>query len=345
MGVLTDVLRSNVALHSMANPEYLGLQSRWLWLSSVFFVVLMGAAITIRQRSPESRPLVHLTLQSLWINTAIFVYLIGPFTSPALIGVLGQWIIVYAFFDAFASILGITSFLTALALLTVAADQDLIPYAPLLEGIPLGSEQPTTAWIAVIGGVSISLFLVYTAVTAHLIHRLRKREAQLDRLSKTDGLTGVANQRHFMDLLELEFLRNERHLGKMSLMILDMDWFKRVNDEHGHLAGDSVLVAVAETLKQEVRINDIVARYGGEEFMVLLPETDTEGAYAVAERCREAIEVADFLRGASPVLKVSASIGVASYPSPGVLRTRDLIQRADEALYRAKDRGRNLVCT
>jgi len=98
-------------------------------------------------------------------------------------------------------------------------------------------------------------------------------------------------------------------------------------------------------LKQEVRINDIVARYGGEEFMVLLPETDTDGAYAVAERCREAIEEADFLRGASPVLKVSASIGVASYPSPGVLRTRDLIQRADEALYRAKDRGRNLVCT
>jgi diguanylate cyclase (GGDEF)-like protein len=127
-------------------------------------------------------------------------------------------------------------------------------------------------------------------------------------------------------------------------LVLDLDHFKRVNDTHGHLAGDDVLFGVATLLQRAVRSIDLVARYGGEEFVIVLPETGKQGALAFAERIRDKIATHRYVIAGGQEIHVTSSIGVAIYPSPQLESVEDLFRAADAALYRAKGSGRNLVC-
>ena len=129
------------------------------------------------------------------------------------------------------------------------------------------------------------------------------------------------------------------------MLMLDLDYFKSINDQHGHLVGDSILRRVAELLANSIRTVDIVARYGGEEFVVILPETAVDGAVVFAERLRERVRENRFEVDANRIFHLTCSVGVATFPSPRVTSTDDLFARADEALYRAKSGGRNLVRT
>ena len=158
----------------------------------------------------------------------------------------------------------------------------------------------------------------------------------LHRISTQDGLTGVANRRHFDDTLSLEWRRAARSGMPVSLLMLDIDFFKRFNDAHGHQAGDEVLRRVAQVLSDTVhRAADVVARYGGEEFVVLLPETAEEHAREIAESLRAHIE---------KLGTVTASLGVATQvPTRDASNAEELVKRADEALYEAKRLGRNRV--
>ncbi len=171
---------------------------------------------------------------------------------------------------------------------------------------------------------------------------LRRKNAELEVLSNTDGLTKIFNRRHFMELLELEFIRAERYQSNLSYMMIDIDHFKRLNDTYGHLVGDRILVRIAETLKENLRKNDMVARYGGEEFAMLLPETNLKGALVVAERYRQRIESLEHVEGDKSI-RVAISVGVATYPHPAIKSVDDLIRIADDALYKAKQNGRNRV--
>jgi two-component system cell cycle response regulator len=137
--------------------------------------------------------------------------------------------------------------------------------------------------------------------------------------------------------------RVRRYNTTMSLLLIDLDHFKQVNDTHGHLAGDDVLIEVAALLQRVVRAVDIVARYGGEEFVVVLPETGAAGAEAFAERLRELIEEQCFVESRGVPIRLTTSIGVSSFPSFGVDSVEDLLANADQALYRAKSEGRNRV--
>jgi len=128
------------------------------------------------------------------------------------------------------------------------------------------------------------------------------------------------------------------------MLLIDLDHFKLVNDTHGHLAGDDVLSEVAAILQRAAGTVDMVARYGGEEFVIVLPETGTHGAFAFAERVREKIAMNRFLVAGISEIRITASIGVATYPSPQMESVEDLFRAADAALYRAKGSGRNLVC-
>jgi two-component system, cell cycle response regulator len=125
--------------------------------------------------------------------------------------------------------------------------------------------------------------------------------------------------------------------------MVDIDHFKQINDQHGHLVGDTVLRQLGGLLTSLVRTIDIVARYGGEEFVVILPETALDGAVTFAERLRERADRHRFEIGSKPPLHLTCSVGVATFPSPRVASTEDLFARADEALYRAKSAGRNQV--
>nr|WP_225937169.1 diguanylate cyclase [Myxococcus sp. RHSTA-1-4] len=171
---------------------------------------------------------------------------------------------------------------------------------------------------------------------------LATQVGELQRLSSTDGLTGVHNHRHFQERLRDEFRRAQRYDDALSLILLDLDHFKSVNDQHGHAAGDGVLREVAGALQRGVRETDLVARYGGEEFAVLLPRTHLTGALTVAERVRR--ELRALRVGPDGCLRVTASLGVSSFPHRSVLTPEQLLLTADEALYRAKHEGRDRIC-
>jgi diguanylate cyclase (GGDEF)-like protein len=166
---------------------------------------------------------------------------------------------------------------------------------------------------------------------------LRSANQELERLSVTDQLTGLYNRRRLSEVLANEVLRSRRHQHAFSLLVMDVDNFKKFNDAHGHLAGDRVLASVADVLRETTREIDTPARYGGEEFVVVLPETDMEAAVEVAERIRLLLASRIFEGG-----RVTISIGVAEFPEHGS-DPEALIAAADAALYRAKDEGRNRV--
>lgn len=176
----------------------------------------------------------------------------------------------------------------------------------------------------------------------HLQDDLKRTNELLLELSNTDHLTGLFNRRYLMEALEKEFQRNLRKKGNLSLIILDIDHFKKVNDTYGHLQGDIVLNKVALQLQKELRSYDIAARYGGEEFVALLPDAVLKEATFVAERVRLAVQGTKF-SGALASLTLTVSMGIATLPTPDGTTVDNFIKMADDALYRAKANGRNRV--
>jgi diguanylate cyclase (GGDEF)-like protein/PAS domain S-box-containing protein len=175
----------------------------------------------------------------------------------------------------------------------------------------------------------------------------KKAEEQLKLLASMDGLTGIANRRHLDNTLDLEWRRAMRSAKPLSLIIIDVDYFKNYNDVYGHLAGDSCLQKIAHTIRDSLRrAGNFVARYGGEEFVVILPDTNAEGAYLFAESLRKKIEDLNIEHKDSKAGKnVTISLGVCT-TEPKKDSTQDnFISLADKALYKAKQGGRNRAVT
>ncbi|OJH35424.1 diguanylate cyclase [Cystobacter ferrugineus] len=174
----------------------------------------------------------------------------------------------------------------------------------------------------------------------------QKRE-ELLKLTRVDGLTGLYNRRYFEERLSEEFARSARYRSPLSLVMMDIDHFKRLNDTYGHPFGDQVLRAVAQAVRGRLREVDFVARYGGEEFIALLPETGPKEALGACERIREAVASVrlEYQPPSGDALEVrcTASLGVASVPSQRLLGAEDLKKEADTCLYAAKAAGRNCV--
>lgn len=202
-----------------------------------------------------------------------------------------------------------------------------------------------------------SLLLLQKQTTQHLESKVKERthkletamrsltiaNGKLDQLARLDGLTSIFNRRHFNQQIEYEWQRTRRHKKPLSLMIIDIDHFKQVNDDYGHLFGDQCLIQMAAIMKNCVqRPEDIVARYGGEEFVIMLPGTNISGAHLIAERVRQCTERLR-LDYRNKQVQFTVSIGISSMISRQDLSTIDLIASADQALYLAKERGRNRV--
>jgi diguanylate cyclase (GGDEF)-like protein len=163
---------------------------------------------------------------------------------------------------------------------------------------------------------------------------------QTERSAITDGLTGLFNRRHFTQTLRHEISRARRHKSKVSLVLFDIDDFKKLNDTKGHPEGDKVLVRTAALIKEGVREIDVASRYGGEEFAVVLPETSRTGAFVVADRVRQRVE--NHFRRTRGVSNVTLSGGVASFPDDATT-FQDLVKKADLGLYRSKAAGKNRI--
>jgi len=185
-------------------------------------------------------------------------------------------------------------------------------------------------------------FLGQVANQAHIVMENSRLFERVRNLSIRDSLTDLYNHRHVMEMISIEFSRVGRYQEAFSVLMIDVDNFKKVNDEYGHPAGDSVLKELARIIKETVRTVDVVGRYGGEEFVAVLPHTTHALAMETAERLRRTIHEHVFLAGERKV-HVTVSVGVASYPSANVDSPSTLIREADQALYRAKEAGRDLV--
>jgi diguanylate cyclase (GGDEF)-like protein len=192
----------------------------------------------------------------------------------------------------------------------------------------------------------ISLPIVRARVNTHVT--LKKKSDYLEKLTCQDGLTNIANRRRFDDFFQQEWSRAARTQKAISVILMDVDYFKSYNDNYGHLAGDAVLTSVARALSgAPARNTDLVARFGGEEFIAVLPETNIEYAEAIAEKMRSNVESLSIPHAHSLASdKISVSFGVATTIPCRDAIPSDLIKAADAALYKAKEAGRNRVeCT
>lgn len=172
---------------------------------------------------------------------------------------------------------------------------------------------------------------------------LEQSQTDLERLATLDGLTEVYNRREFNRWLSVEFERSRRDEHPVSLIMVDLDHFKQLNDTYGHQAGDEALCCVAQLLRKEVRPGDIVSRYGGEEFAIILPKSSVEDSVAVAHRIRREIAIQPIRISSEDRIHLTASLGLATFPSD-VQSEEALLRKADQALFQAKKLGRNRVC-
>jgi diguanylate cyclase (GGDEF)-like protein len=219
----------------------------------------------------------------------------------------------------------------------------LVPISALVSPLLvllLGTGSPLVA--AQVGALS-ALVLVPSvgALVLRLLFQLERARARLAVLATQDALTGIHNRRYFFEIAEREWQRSKRYGEDSALLLIDADNFKSINDLHGHMCGDKLLVAIARAVRATLRTSDLMARFGGEELVILLPHTDPLGALDVAERIRERV-AGGRLDWHGEKVGITVSVGVASYA--GDDRTLDaLVHDADLALYAAKKAGRNCV--
>jgi len=171
--------------------------------------------------------------------------------------------------------------------------------------------------------------------------RIRKLQITLEQMVVSDPLTGLHNRRYLMDRMQQEMQRSDRHGEPLALAMIDLDAFKPINDQFGHVLGDKVLRAVGSAISKSVRVSDIAARYGGDEFAVILPQTPAEGAMRVCERLLRNISEVTLQDETGRTFRITASLGLAYYPADDVETPEDLVHSADGALYGAKRSGKN----
>ncbi|MFZ5792769.1 MAG: diguanylate cyclase [Pseudomonadota bacterium] len=213
--------------------------------------------------------------------------------------------------------------------------------------VDVSREINTTRLALLLGAITylaggILLFVLFYRLVGWVGRRIEDNEQRLEQLATVDQLTGLHNYRTYRSILKGEISRAQRHGRPVSVLMLDIDHFKRVNDEYGHMAGDRVLKELGLLLKESVRSESSVCRYGGEEFAIILPELGMEAASMTAERLRETVEQVDFDDGKGHKIKITVSIGVAAFPELAG-SVEELTKAADIALYAAKEEGRNRV--
>ncbi len=331
------LLRGLPTTSTYVSRSFLPTMIGFLGFQASAHALLIVASLVARLRGTNGKWLMHAEIQLWFACTAFSLYVLGPLTTSMSVMLLVLPVVGYLFFDRRAMHLGLATGLTGTAVGIALPLAGLAPYAPFLAHAPYRDGQLDVTWIISQGVPTFFAAGLGLAVFIAVFGQLAKRQRELEHLSSTDMLTGLANRRVFYAQLIAEAARARRYGHALSVLMLDVDHFKRINDTHGHATGDEVLRALGRVIREGLRLGDVAARHGGEEIGVVLPHTPEEGAHAVAARLLAAVREIRLPDGA----RVTASIGHAALDEG---ETEDaLVARADEALYEAKRAGRDRV--
>ena len=301
-----------------------------LWRPDLLFLHVAGDMLTVLAYSLIPLALIYLVLKRndlafnwIFVMFAAFIFLCGV---THLISLINVWHGYYYLAGILKLATGVVSVATAIVCWKL---------------IPKALSIPSNDEFRAKNEMLLQMQEELLASNQLLEERVAQRTQELERLARTDALTGVLNRGGLMERLTLEVDRCARYNSSLSILMIDLDLFKSVNDNHGHPAGDQVLIEVANILTNTCRSSDGVGRHGGEEFLIVLPETNIPKARELSERIRMAVEKHSFCVSPFVNVKLTCSIGVAEFHGESTLS--DLLQLTDEMLYRAKREGRNKV--
>lgn len=283
----------------------------------------------------------HTCIQFYVAINVILAYYTGVFSVVSGIALAGGSITGLVLFSQRVVFGGLATGGLAIIVLIGLSATGALEYAPLMDStVPEAHRTP--AWMVLIIGLCLPYLGLLISMNNSAIRRWHAREAEVRFLSSTDALTQVANRRQLLERLDLEIRRARRMKTPLSVLMVDIDHFKAVNDDYGHLCGDEALRCTARVFEEQTREMDLVGRYGGEEFAIILPDTNSEDALPIAERCRKTLEQTPVLCEDGTQLSLTASIGLTTFEETDK-GSDQLLARADEALYKAKETGRNQV--
>lgn len=329
-------------------PQRLAWRQAIMSVFGITIVWLLVMALAVWRVASRGRP-------DTGVRVVQFVVALGFLLFTAVLTVLDQWVTS----NISPFILGCIS-VSLLFLLPPATALGvlLVSYAVFFVGLGLTQHDPSLLLSNRVNGFAAGLLALVLSVGMwnrniqyNLLQReltarnetLEKQQAELVWLATRDALTGLFNRGEFMRLAEKELLRTRRHGGNTSIFVIDLDFFKAINDRHGHPAGDKVLRHVADQLRDGTRSTDLVARIGGEEFVVLLPQTDIDAAMVLAQKLRRQLRDSPAQVSSDLQVSITASFGVACMPGKHMGSIAALYAAADNALYDAKRQGRDRV--
>jgi diguanylate cyclase (GGDEF)-like protein len=318
---------------------------RLLIVTLAVFVMLFLTWLVLRRREGAHDVFVRTTIYAWFSAMALAAYAVGPYSSTVLLGFLAGGMTAFLLFDVRRAATGAALGLSVIIVTTILERMGVLAYGPVFANVLFSGQRPPDPWVLWNALFTVTLTCFVLGATGVVMTLARTRQAELTQLLRTDTLTGLVNRRTLERTLEREVARASRFGAPLAVVLLDLDHFKNVNDTHGHRAGDAVLTAVGGVMLESVRNIDLAGRYGGEELMLVLPETDIDGARIAAERVRVSIEALSVPIEQRGVVKVTASAGCAVLGAEGVTDVDSLVRAADAALYRAKASGRNRVET
>jgi len=342
-GLWADYLTQSGAEYDWFDLPYLRRVLPIFYGWSLFSALLTVGAWVLSRMRGDSVAYEYISAVYFGVSLCYFSYQVGTLSLPVGAVLVGAPVVGFIFFNRKAVMLSFSISLLLQIMLSIGSTRGWWPYAPVFKERAGLVVAPSAAATLHLYMYTLPHMLTLIGIAYVVLRRWRDREERVRLLSITDPLTGLFNRRSILVHLEQEQDRSRKKGPTLSLLLVDLDNFKSINDEKGHEAGDYALIAAADALQQCLRQNDRLGRYGGEEFLIVLPGTDLEGARILAERCRQHLEKTNVILETGDRLQLTGSFGLICNEGDVHMEVDELLRRADQAMYQAKAEGRNRV--
>lgn len=306
-------------------------------------LALLALGAALRRRWPDARWYQYLCALYYSLTLMYCGYIIGALSFAAGVVLVGAPLVGFILLDRAVVYVAWAAAVVAMLVASYAGAIGLVQYAPAIVPPVPGDSANQLFWTTSTIYFAAPHLVIIMALADFLLGRWREREKAFRTLSYTDVLTGVHNRRSVLQLLEREVAKRHRRGAPVSVVLVDLDHFKQVNDTWGHPAGDRVLTTASAILADCLRQSDALGRVGGEEFLLVLPDTDIDGARVIAERCRQRLAETNITAENGVTFQVTGSFGISGNARDPGIAVDALVAAADDALYRAKQNGRNRV--